>query len=99
MKKLIYKDQHKRQTVFEYEKKKKILLSIFKNTSISIFIRWNALNKLSNFSKNIHTVRLKQRCIITGRKTKTNKVFKFSRLKFLQLSSKGFISGIKNSTW
>jgi len=99
MKKLIYKDNKKRTTVHNFEKKKKILSSIFKNNSLSIFIRWNALNKLSNSPKNVNSVRLNQRCIITGRKTKTNKIFKFSRLKFLQLARKGSISGIKNSSW
>ena len=76
MKKLIYKDNKKRTTVHNFEKKKKILSSIFKNNSLSIFIRWNALNKLSNSPKNVNSVRLNQRCIITGRKTKTNKILR-----------------------
>ena len=79
--------------------KKKILSSIFKNSSLSVFIRWNALNKLNNFPKNTSKVRVNQRCIVTGRNSKINKRFKFSRLQFLQLSRKGLISGIKNSTW
>ena len=99
MKKLIYKDKHKRQTVLNFENKKNILSSIFKNNSLSVFIRWNALNHLSMSSKNVNKIRLNQRCIITGRNSKFNKRFKFSRLKFLQLARKGFISGIRNSTW
>ena len=99
MKKLVNKDKKRRKVVKNFEKKKKILISIFKNTSLSTFIRWNASNSLTILPKDVNEVRLNQRCIVTGRNTKIHKIYKFSRLKFLHLAREGSISGLRNSSW
>ena len=98
MKKLLQKDILKRKTVLNFEKKKKLLKSIFKNSCLTNFIRWNAFNYLTILPKNITNTRIKNRCIITGRNSKNNKLYKFSRLTFLKLAREGKISGLRKST-
>jgi len=37
--------------------------------------------------------------LLTGRKSKVNKSYKFSRLSFLRLARNGLIVGLKKSSW
>jgi len=98
MKKLVYKDIHKRKTVLNFEKKKIVLKCIYKNSCLTTFIRWKALNSLVNLPKNTSLTRVKSRCIITGKSSKNNKFYRFSRLVFLRLAQSGKISGLRKST-
>lgn len=94
----IQKDKNKRNLHLEFENKFIILKSIAKNRLITKSIRWNSELSLSMFMLNSHKIRLVKRCIITGRKNKFNKTLNISRLLFLKLARKGFITGLKKSS-
>ena len=98
MKKLVYKDISKRKTVSNYLNKKTILKGIYNNSCLSTFIRWKAIDSLVNLPKNASLTRVKSRCIITGKNSKNNKFYRFSRLTFLRLARAGSISGLRKST-
>ena len=98
MKKSIYKDIHKRKTVLNFMKKKTVLKCIYKNSCLTTFIRWKALNSLVSLPKNTSLTRVKSRCIVTGKSSKNNKFYRFSRLTFLRLARSGSISGLRKST-
>lgn len=55
-----------------------------------------ALNKMP---KNTSSVRLRNRCEITGRSRGYLRKFKMSRLCFRELASSGFIPGIVKASW
>jgi ribosomal protein S14 len=77
-----------------------ILKSIVKNENLSLVLKWNAISKLSTFSANQNKTRFVNRCILTNRKAKFNRIFKkFSRLSFLLLARSGAISGLRKSSW
>ena len=99
MKKLINKDFTKRKTVVQFEKKKLILNSIFKNINLVNFVRWKASMLLTTLPKDSNKTRIINRCIITGRKKKIHKKYKFSRIVFFNLANSGLISGLKKATW
>lgn len=95
MKNQIQKDKFKRNLHFNSEEKIIILKSIVKNKKISKNVRWNSeleLNKLPISSFKVQQV---NRCILTGRKKKANKLLKVSRLAFLKFVRAGFIPGFK----
>jgi ribosomal protein S14 len=63
-------------------------------------LKWNAISKLSTFAGKHNKTRFVNRCILTNRKAKFNRIFKkFSRLSFLALARSGAISGLKKSSW
>jgi small subunit ribosomal protein S14 len=57
---------------------------------------WEALQKLP---KNSSPVRLRNRCIMTGRPRAYLRKFGVSRLVFREMALKGEIPGIKKSSW
>lgn len=97
MKNQIQKDKIKRNLNLKFENKRIILKSIIKNNNICKTIRWNSELKLTEINLNSYKNRMVNRCVLTGRKGKFNKSFRFSRLSFLRLARKGFISGLKKS--
>jgi len=99
MKKLIEKDKHKRKLVSKLETKRIILKTIVRNKNFLNTIRWSANLQLSDLFLNSSKTRLVNRCILTGRKSKLTKSFRFSRLVFLKLARNGMLTGLKKSSW
>ena len=94
MKNKIQNDKKKRNLNYRLETKQIILKSFLKNKNLSRTIRWNSELYLSDIK---FKTKLVKRCILTGRKSKFNESFRFSRLMFLRLVRNGFISGFKKS--
>ncbi len=97
MKNQIQKDKFKRSLNLKFENKRIILKSITKNNNICKTIRWNSELKLTEINSNSHKNRSVNRCILTGRKGKIDKFFRFSRLSFLKFTRKGYVCGLKKS--
>ena len=99
--KLYRKDKNLRKKIKLVEKKQLITKSICRNTLLKISIRLNSnyiqnkMISLNNGSKH-KTV---NRCIVTGRKSKIHKKFRFSRISFLNIARSGVYNGIKKVTW
>ena len=100
MKKQTQKDTKIRKLFNQQELNYVILKSIVKNENLSLIVKWNAVSKLSNFPGSQNKTRFVNRCVMTNRKAKFNRIFKkFSRLSFLLLARSGVISGLKKSSW
>ena len=99
MKNQIRKDKTKRKFVFESENKCIILKSIAKNKNLSDPSRCSANLRLTDLNSKTRKSKLVDRCVLTGRKSKIGKSYKFSRLSFLKLARNGWISGLKKSAW
>ena len=99
MKKQTQKDKNLRKSFNRQELNYIILKSSVKNENLSLLIKWNAVLKLSNFLGGQNKTRFVNRCVLTNRKAKFNRIFKkFSRLSFLSLARSGVISGLKKSS-
>jgi hypothetical protein len=78
------KDKKIRKFFNQQELTQIIIKSMIRNANLSSIVKWNAISKLSNFSGSQNKTRFVNRCILTNRKAKFNKIFKkFSRLSFL----------------
>lgn len=99
MTKHIQKDKKKRFLFLQYEKDRKILKSIYKNSNLSVDFRQKASINLSDLPKNSSKVRLKNRCIISGRGRFILSSFSLSRLMFRKLARDGLIPGLTKSSW
>jgi len=93
MKKQTQKDKKIRKFFNQQELNHIILKSIVKNENLSLVLKWNAISKLSTKTRFVN------RCILTNRKAKFNRIFKkFSRLSFLSLARSGAIPGLRKSS-
>jgi len=100
MKKKLQKDKKIRKLFNRRELNHVILKSIVKNENLSLIAKWNAILKLSHFSGGQNKTRFVNRCVLTNRKAKFNRIFKkFSRLSFLRMARSGVIPGLKKSSW
>ncbi|BBA84845.1 30S ribosomal protein S14 [endosymbiont of Pachyrhynchus infernalis] len=76
------------------ELKKKIISNLYSKIE-----KWNFILKLQKFPKNSIMSRLRNRCINTGRPRGFIRRFGLSRLELRKLAVKGFIPGLKKSSW
>ena len=99
MKSLIQKDKKNRLIFKKLEHKKAIIKPILHNTNFSIILRWNSYEKLSRLTDKSSLSHLNNRCVLTGRKKRINKLYSFSRIMFLKLVRANDICGLKKSSW
>jgi ribosomal protein S14 len=100
MRNQIQKDSNIRNFFSKQELTSNILKNITKNKNFALTLKWNATLKLSKLFVNFNKTRFVNRCVLTGRKAKFNKIFKkFSRLSFLRLARSGRIVGLIKSSW
>lgn len=76
------------------ELKKKILSS-----SISEEEREEAVVALNKLPKNSSPIRLRNRCLLTGRARGYLRKFKISRITFREMASNGEIPGVTKASW
>ena len=55
--------------------------------------------KLAKLPRNANPVRIRNRCMITGRPHGFYRRFKISRIALRQLASKGLLPGVRKSSW
>ena len=99
MKKLLRKDNYKRQHIFQNEINHFVLKNIANNLNFQPTLRWKAAIKLSNKFKKNNFQSIINRCIITTRKKRIHKLYSFSRIMFLKFINFGYINGVKKSSW
>ena len=75
------------------------LLKQASNKKLSAEEQFQARLKLSKIPRNASKVRLRNRCVLTGRARGVYRKFKLSRIAFRELASKGHIPGITKSSW
>lgn len=92
-------DNYNRKKFYNLENKKFVKKSLVYNLSLKNSVRCQvSLNLHDNFKKHYKHV-LTNRCFLSGRKSRINKNLNISRLCFLRLARKCFISGIRKSSW
>ena len=95
----IQRDNKKRQLVLKDEMKRLEYKAIIKNLNLPKQIRYEYVLKLNNLSLNGSQIRVRNRCILTGRGRAVYSFCKLSRLKFRELAAQAALAGIKKSSW
>jgi ribosomal protein S14 len=98
MKKSILKDQKKRNLYLKYEKDRKILKALSRNINLKPLVRDKASQTLASLPKDSSIVRLRNRCILTGRGRAVISGFNLSRLMLRKLGRDGLIQGLRKSS-
>lgn len=80
-------------------KKRKDLVAIIKDVSLPVSERFAAQIKLSKMPRDSSYIRVRNRCLVTGRPRGYYRKFKMSRIVLRQLGSIGQIPGLTKSSW
>ena len=93
------KEKKNRKSHYFSEASQIILKSIIRNRHLETTTKLNVTLRFSTITKLSSKVHLVNRCVITGRKNRCNKLYKFSRLIFLKLARNNDILELKKETW
>lgn len=99
MKTLIEKDKKRRYLTKKFEFKRLLLKYIIFNQSLDSYYRQQAQFLLNNLPKNSSRVRIKNRCIITGRAKSVYRQFRVSRIVLKHFGLNGIIPGLRKASW
>lgn len=95
----IQRDKKRRLFFSKYELKRLELVSLIQDFKISKEIRYKSLQELNKLPRNSSQIRLKNRCILTGRGHSVLSFCSISRLKFRKLASQGLLMGVTKASW
>ena len=79
--------------------KRDALKAIANDESLPLEERFEARLKLAKLPRNSASVRIRNRCEMTGRPRAFLRKFKLCRIKFRELALKGEIPGVTKSSW
>ena len=99
MKPQLEEDRKRRELVKFYSSTRQTLKAKIKNFNLSVEERQKAADLLRKIPRNSSLVRVKNRCVITGRSKGVYRAFKVSRVMLRKLVMDGQFPGVKKASW
>ena len=96
---LINRDLKKRKTVKKFAAHRAEILAVINDASISDEERLSARIKLQMLPRNASPVRLRNRCMLTGRPRGVYSKFGLGRSKLREIAMSGEIPGMIKASW
>lgn len=96
---LVAKQRRRQQMVDRKWEERQKLKKIVRSLKVSDEQRTEAQNKLNQLPRNSSPVRLRNRCILTGRARGYLRKFQMSRICFRELANNGTIPGMFKASW
>jgi small subunit ribosomal protein S14 len=96
---LVNRDKKRRKTVKKFSARRKALMDIVNNQSISLEDRYEARLKLQKLPRDASPVRLRNRCALTGRPRGVFRKFGLARGKLRDIAMRGEIPGVIKASW
>jgi small subunit ribosomal protein S14 len=85
--------------VRQHSVKRELLKALARDESAPSEERFNARLKLAKLPRNSSPVRVRNRCLLTGRPRGVYRKFQLSRIALRDLASTGHIPGMVKSSW
>lgn len=95
----IKRDLKRRKLYRKYEFKRLLYKALLNDSNLSQDLRFIVAKKLNDLPRNSSKVRIKNRCILTGRSHSVYKFCRISRIKFRDLANQGLVQGCVKSSW
>jgi small subunit ribosomal protein S14 len=89
----------RRATVLKFAAKRAELEAIIKDVNATTEARWEARAKLQALPRNSSSVRLRNRCALTGRPRGVFSKFGIGRSKLRDLMMSGQVPGVTKASW
>ncbi len=95
----VEKNRRRARLVIRYAAKRARLKALARDLSVSAEDRFAARLKLAAMPRDGAQVRVRNRCLLTGRPRGVYRKFKVSRIALRELASIGMIPGMVKSSW
>ena len=95
----IQRDKKRRFLFSKHELKRLELASLIQDLTVSKEIRYKSLQELNKLPRNSSRIRIKNRCVLTGRGHAVLRFCSLSRLKFRELAAQGILMGVNKASW
>jgi small subunit ribosomal protein S14 len=95
----VEKNNRRRRLVDQFAAKRKALKAVVMDRSRDPEERFDATLKLAELPRNGAKVRIRNRCLLTGRPRGYYRKFGLSRIALRDLASEGQIPGVVKSSW
>lgn len=96
---LLEKEKRRKELVDRHFEKRQNLKKVIANPLTSDEERQNAVVALNKMPRDTSPIRIRNRCLYTGRSRGYLRKFKMSRLCFRELASSGHIPGVFKASW
>ena len=96
---MIVKNIRRKQIVERYRERRIELKNIIKSQSSSESDKQIARTKLEKMPRDSNPIRIRNRCVVTGRPRSYYRKFGLSRITFREMALKGEIPGITKASW
>ena len=96
---MIVKNIRRKQIVERYRDRRIELKKILKSSSASENEKQVARLKLEKMPRDSNPIRIRNRCVVTGRPRSYYRKFGLSRITFREMALKGEIPGITKASW
>ena len=98
-KSMIVKNIRRKQIVERYRERRIELKKVLKSSSASEDEKQIARLKLEKMPRDSNPIRIRNRCVVTGRPRSYYRKFGLSRITFREMALKGEIPGITKASW
>ena len=95
----VEKNKTRERLASKYAAKRAKLKAMAKDESLSLEERFKARLKLAELPRNSASIRIRNRCEVTGRPRGYYRKLKMSRISLRQLGNEGQIPGLVKSSW
>ncbi|TLP48786.1 MULTISPECIES: 30S ribosomal protein S14 [Cohaesibacter] len=95
----VEKNKARARLADKYAAKRASLKAMAKDESLSLEERFKARLKLAELPRNSASIRIRNRCDVTGRPRGYYRKLKMSRISLRQLGNEGQIPGLVKSSW
>lgn len=99
MKYCISKDKKHRHTFCSGEIRRLVYKVSMRNSECTEADQLHYIDRLNSFNRSSSAVRIRNRCVLTGRARGVLRRYKMSRLQLRALSSNGLVPGVKKASW
>jgi small subunit ribosomal protein S14 len=96
---LINREDKRRKLVAKFAAKRALLVAVIEDTSVSDEERMGARLKLQQLPRNSSPVRVRNRCVLTGRPRGVFRKFGLCRNKLRDLVFRGEVPGMTKASW
>lgn len=98
-KSIVNRNKKRIKLVGKYAARRLELINIIKDSSADFEEKLEARNNLQKLPRDSSPVRIRQRCILTGRGRGVYKKFGLGRIKFREIAMRGDIPGVIKASW